>query len=394
MPYAKPVVLYTFDSNGTNSGTGGSNNNAIINGTSVIDTSIANIKIGTGSMFIASGGSTEANSVEIGNMNLSTSAFTISFWLKMNVSSTTDDSRLFHAYYNNSSSDYFLRSNGPGHTSLTLSSSASTVTRTPQVSYNNDSFHHFVITCNSGVHTLYIDNISNTPMNTSPFSGNFNRFRIGGPLRTAGSTIGNGNIDDFRFYNYAADATFVSYLYKLGSNTDIASLSSVAIADLVAAGASVSQLVATGKPVAEIIFYSQWLDLSATSNVFNKTYVNNFVDLSGVMNIRNNSDLVVYGNWMVGGNINTLANNAIIINDMNILSRLFTNSDISVNGNLSMGGDLSVNGQFNSNFADGVIPYNSILFASAGSETVIQGNVKILGDVSFSSPSLELGYLV
>ena len=453
IPYKNPVVLYTFDSNGINSGTGGSTYNAIINGTSVIDTT--NKFIGTGSVSIAGGSSwtggvgSEVNSVEIGNgiTNLSTSAFTISFWLKMG-SGITANPRLFHSFYG-SSGQYVLWSNGSGHTSLSLfppnQSFNPTIT-----TYANNSFHHFVITYSSGVHKIYIDNSSPNTISAS-LGGNFTRFRLGGALGQGDPTIGPGNIDDFRFYNYAADATFVSYLYKLGSNTNIASLSSVPIDNLIAAGASVSQLVDTGKPIndiinagysidalikggvsittlitsgvsidtllannvtisqmvasgvpfSQLINYAQWLDLSATSNIFNRTYVNNFVDLSGSLLIRNNGALTVGGDVSMSGNLvmSTPATSKLIINDLSLNGRLFIgkdpvqgNGNVSIQGNVNIGGDLAINNQFSGNFADGIIPTNAIIdYPSSGGDVTITGKVQTLGDVSFNGTTLQVG---
>ena len=411
MAYANPVILYTFDSSGTNFGSGGSKYDASFNGSSVIDTT--NKFIGTGSMYIAGGASqlsgTEINSVEIRSMDLATAAFTISFWMKMNIS-TSGNARLFHSYY--TGGQYLLWTNGPTNTTLTLF--PPNQNRTPTIAYNNTGFHHFVMTYSAlnHIHTLYIDNNYNTTWTTA-LSGNFTKFRIGGALGQTDPTIGPGNVDDFRFYNYKADATFVSYLYKLGSNTNIASLSGVATADLVAAGASVSQLVSMGKPTTELIAagyttrqlldagvsYSEliangatfnWLDLSATSNIFNQTYVNNFIDLSGSLLIRNDGALIASGD--VSFNNITVAGSTTFAGDMTLKSKLFIGNDISVNGNLYVGGDLSVNGIFSGNFASGIIPTSAIInYPSSGSSNVeITGNVRVTGDASFNGTNVEL----
>lgn len=134
-----------------------------------------------------------------------------------------------------------------------------------------------------------------------------------------------------------------------------------------------------------------WLYFNEDTNRFNQTYMNGFVDLSGTMVIRNDSNLIIKSNMVVDGSINTTpGNTTYFTNNMTIQSNLFTNEDISVNGKLYLGGDLSVNGQFNAKFANGIIPYDAVSFA--GGSGTIQGNVNILGDVSFSGPSaVELG---
>jgi hypothetical protein len=134
-----------------------------------------------------------------------------------------------------------------------------------------------------------------------------------------------------------------------------------------------------------------WLYFNVGTNRFNQTYVNGFVDLSGTMIIRNDSNLIIESNMVVDGTTNTTpGKSTYFTNNMTIQSNLFTNEDISVNGNLYLGGDLSVNGQFNAKFANGIIPYDAVSFA--GASGTIQGNVNVLGDVSFSGPSVvELG---
>ncbi len=135
--------------------------------------------------------------------------------------------------------------------------------------------------------------------------------------------------------------------------------------------------------------YAQWLDLSATSNVFNKTYVNNFIDLSGSLLIRNNGALTVGGDTSF--NYVTLNGTKYVANDLVVTSNLFIGNDISINGNLSVGGDVSINNQFSGNFANNLIPTTAIEnYPSGGSNVAISGNVRIAGDVSFNGTTVDL----
>jgi hypothetical protein len=118
--------------------------------------------------------------------------------------------------------------------------------------YTNNGFHNFVWINNAGTHTGYLDNQSFS-LGTSNVTGNFSRFRIGGALGQNDPTIGLGNVDDFRFYDYAADATFVDYIYKLGSSTNVAGLSGATISNLQNAGATISQLMVAGFTIAQLI---------------------------------------------------------------------------------------------------------------------------------------------
>lgn len=124
------------------------------------------------------------------------------------------------------------------------------------------------------------------------------------------------------------------------------------------------------------------------TNRFDQTYVRGFVDVSGGVNIRNDSNLIVNGNYKVDGNFVTAPGTSTNIINRTVQSNLFTNSDISINGNLYLGGDLSVNGQFSSNFANGIIPNSAIYYVD---NNTITGNVS-MGDVSFNgiSKTVEL----
>lgn len=177
----------------------------------------------------------------------------------------------------------------------------------------------------------------------------------------------------------------------LAANVPISELlaANITISELLAAGATISQLVAGGVPFSQLVNYAQWLDLSATSNIFNRTYVNNFIDLSGHLLIRNNGALTVGGD--VSFNYVTLNGTKYVANDIAVTSRLFIGNDISINGNMSVGGDVSIINQFSGNFANNLIPTTAIInYPSSGGNVVIPGNVRIAGDVSFNGTTVDL----
>ena len=151
---------------------------------------------------------------------------------------------------------------------------------------------------------------------------------------------------------------------------------------------SVSQLLAAGVQFSQLVNYVQWLDLSATSNIFNRSYVNNFVDLSGDMIIRNDGALI--GGGDISFNNITVAGSTTFAGDTTLKSRLFIGNDISVNGNLYVGGDLSVNGTFSGNFANNVIPPSAIIDYPISSNVEITGNVRVAGDASFNGTRVDL----
>ena len=171
----------------------------------------------------------------------------------------------------------------------------------------------------------------------------------------------------------------------LDANVSVSALlaANVSVSALLNENVSTSQLLAAGVPFSQLLTYVQWLDLSATSNIFNKSYVNNFVDLSGDMIIRNNGAII--GGGDISFNNITVAGSTTFAGDTTLKSRLFIGNDISVNGNLYVGGDLSVNGTFSGNFANNVIPPSAIInYPSSDSNVEITGNVRIAGDASFN----------
>lgn len=301
-----------------------------------------------------------------------------------------------------------------------VSRADNSVTGSVGVFDGGDDFHHTVLSYFNNTVNIYIDGNLKTSYTHANATYKYNATQY------YKFTVGNASLDtyynDFKVYNYQADATIVDMLYKLGSNTNVSTLSGQSLSNLQNAGATIPQLLEANISLTELINagitlqdmvdagvttiqllnagYSiselleadiviDWLYFTEGSNKLTQTYVNNFVDVSGMMVIRNNNNVIMKGNLTVDGIINTAAgSNTNFTRSMNLQSRLFTNNNVTVNGNLYLGGDLSVNGQFSSNFADGVIPSDAVLFASSGAD--IQGNVSILGDVSFNGSSVEL----
>ena len=156
---------------------------------------------------------------------------------------------------------------------------------------------------------------------------------------------------------------------------------SYSISDILNAGYSPNQLIAAG-------IVPNW-NYDTSANKIGQTYVNNFVDLSGDLIVRNDGAVIVGGDASFN-NIN-VASSAKFANDMTLKSRLFIGNDISVNGNLYVGGDLSVNGQFSGNFANNVIPTSAIInYPNSGTNLAITGNVRVTGDTSFNGTTVDL----
>jgi hypothetical protein len=185
----------------------------------------------------------------------------------------------------------------------------------------------------------------------------------------------------------AVDTTYILTLTSGSTNTY------TIIGKMLGPGYTLSGVFAGGGTI-------PWNSIS-NSNAFGKSYVNNFVDLSGDIIIRKDGALIVDGDVSMGGNLimTTPSTSKLIINDLSLNSRLFIGKDpaqgsgnVSIQGNVNIGGDVSINKQFSGNFADGIIPISAIInYPSSGGDVTITGKVQTLGDVSFNGTTLQVG---
>ena len=136
-----------------------------------------------------------------------------------------------------------------------------------------------------------------------------------------------------------------------------------------------------------------WLDLSANSNIFNQTYVNNFIDLSGDLVIRNNGALIVGGDASLNQLVGSGTSTSTVVNDLTLNSKLLIGGNISTNGNVFIGGDLSLNGKFSGGFAANIIPSTAVstyVVTTDVSNIIITGNVRVVGDSSFNGAKVDI----
>jgi hypothetical protein len=80
----------------------------------------------------------------------------------------------------------------------------------------------------------------------------------------------------------------------------------------------------------------------SNANRLIKSYVQDFIDISGSMILRDKSNLYVNGNTTVNGNL--FLNNASILTDLSFNKKIFVGGDCSLNGKLTSVGDISING--------------------------------------------------
>ena len=139
---------------------------------------------------------------------------------------------------------------------------------------------------------------------------------------------------------------------------------------------------------------SNWLDLSANSNIFNQTYVNNFIDLSGDLVIRNNGALIIGGDASLNQLVGSGTSTSTVVNDLTLNSKLFIGGNISTNGSVSIGGDLSLNGKISGAFSSSlIIPSTAVsgyVVTTDVSDIIITGNVRVVGDSSFNGAKVDI----
>ena len=366
MSYAPPIIHYTFDVDGTNSGTYGSTHNLTIPSTNPTIFGVDNTSklFGSGCLkiFKALGDNnkqtTDLYRIYPNQWTIPAAGCTFSMWIKV------------PAYIANGQGilDCKIRGHpfviafwGTGNEILvywnyTLRTIAIPAPNTAGNYYDNQ-YHHFVSTVDSSSNVrVYIDTILKGTVTTTDAATGWLANSLVTPMYIGARANTDpplfGHVDDFRVYDYPFTQANVK-------NLNITSI--------------------TGFP--------EW-NIITNSNALAKTYVNSFIDLSGDMFIRNNGALI--GGGDVSFNFITVAGSTTFAGDTTLKSRLFIGNDISVNGNLYVGGDLSVNGTFSGNFANGIIPTTAIIDYPISSNVEITGNVRVAGDTSFNGTRVDL----
>ena len=264
MSYAAPVIHYTFDTDGTNTGTLGASDNATIpiqanvesySQLSTIDTvnkieGVASISVGIRAK--------NADSFPKFVFNTG-DAWTISFWARMNASTRASREifSMLSATSNIEIESYNSRDNLGVEGTVMYRNSNSQYLGYNNTVFGDGNWYHYVITGKK----VYFENQLKLTMDGFNFSNNEDvNFILGAaywidtgaadPSYEGGM---DGNFDNVRVYNYEADTTFIDYLYKIGSDTNVASLSGASVSDLQNAGATLSQLIAAGVSLADLI---------------------------------------------------------------------------------------------------------------------------------------------
>jgi hypothetical protein len=242
-----PIIHYTFDVDGTNSGSLGSSLD-ITTIPSDITFDSSNKLIGDKCISIFSDaikytntpgdGAAASNRMIIPTWTTPNN-FTISQWMKMETNVGQGQAVMQWEVNGGVFAIAFWNS---ATTLLVFYNAVNTVT-IPNV-FDNE-YHHFLFTITATDVTTYVDNVDCGSISYSGLNNqSVTKTYIGSRSNT--DPVTSGYIDDFRIYDYAADATTIDIIYKLGSNTDVASLSGISFSTLQSVGATPIQMITTG----------------------------------------------------------------------------------------------------------------------------------------------------
>ena len=221
---ASPVIRYTFDSNGTNSGTGGTSYNLTIPTAKQPYIGVYN---GALKIFTDPAGSTSSTvdyQAYFSSWTMPSAGCTISMWLKI-PEYVGQGQAIFEATPSVTSNGstfavvFWVNGGIGGNTMLlywnnTIRGISLPAPGTPGNYYDNN-WHHFVFTIDSSsMISVYIDKVFIGSVNTvSLVNTTFTKFVVGG--RTNPDPPLHGYVDEFRIYNsYVATSSQVTDLYK------------------------------------------------------------------------------------------------------------------------------------------------------------------------------------
>ena len=154
-------------------------------------------------------------------------------------------------------------------------------------------------------------------------------------------------------------------------------------ADLIQAGFTYSQLLANYSYAEfEALGVLPTWSSDASANRIIKSYVKDFVDVSGSIILRENSNLYIHGNAELAGSLSL--NRLVVEADASFNRRIFVGGDVSMNGTVTVSGDLSLNGSVTKcNLNNSSIPKSA--FASTVSDGPHYNTSKIVYGQTFQA---------
>jgi hypothetical protein len=393
MSYNLPIIHYTFDVDGRNNGSLGSALNITTIPSDILFNS-ANKLIGDKCISIftvqtTENASTYTRSSDNNRLVIPTwttpNNFTISVWAKIPARISTGQSLMEWTVGGKAFALVFWTS----ITNFLIYYNESLRIITIPNMYDG-LYHHYLFTvASNGDITMYIDtNLQNSgPVNHNPSPTNTSVSATYIGSRTNTDPHINGYIDDFKVYDYIADAALRSVIYKVGKATSVT--------QLINEGATPAQLRAAGISFNQLAGYLQWLDLSDTSNRLKQSYIKDLIDISGSFVLRDKANLYVEGNTTVKGNLRL--NNTILQTDLSFNNRILVGGDISMNGNATIANDVSLNGVVTGCiFPDNSIPTTAFVNAVTSpspdytkASVIYQQKFRALGDVSMNGDTVQ-----
>jgi len=216
-----PIIHYTFDTDGTNSGLLGSSSDITL-GTTTIDTT--NKLTGTGSVSLPETTASGAGVPQF-DYNTGTTGHTISFWAKFNTSTSAVNRTIYTIQASPGGTQYQSMDSLWLSTSTSMryyGQSGSGTTTINMTDIFDDNWHHFAITCSGGASprtlSIYVDNaLLTSSVSTNGLADNtVQRLWLGGCVGDINATDKGlyGNIDDFRIYDSVLGTTGISILYN------------------------------------------------------------------------------------------------------------------------------------------------------------------------------------
>ena len=169
-----------------------------------------------------------------------------------------------------------------------------------------------------------------------------------------------------------------------GSTSTQFSVQGYSIADLVNGGVTNRELLSAGYSLVQLQtagILPAW-NIDASANHIIKSYVNDFVDVSGSVVLRENANLYISGSAETAGSLSL--NRLFVTADASFNRRIFVGGDVSMNGNVNVIGDLSMNGTVTKcNFNNSSIPKSA--FASTVPDGADYNTSKIVYDQTFQA---------
>ena len=128
-------------------------------------------------------------------------------------------------------------------------------------------------------------------------------------------------------------------------------------------------------------FSTAW-NVGTNSNHLIKSYIKDFIDVSGSVVLRENANLYISGNAETAGSLSL--NRLFVTADASFNRRIFVGGDVSMNGTVTVSGDLSMNGTVTKcNFNNSSIPKSA--FSSAVPDGADYTTTKIVYDQTFQA---------